>query len=109
MNPFSALLGNVPENPFYQPRPPLWLPVEMAQAPPLPPIHPGARRQRRLALLINPFYAKFKHRLVHAAWRPMVELTRLRHVRFRERLARATATPADTRASQRRNLVPAGV
>src|SRR5450631_2850504 len=28
-----------------------------------------------------------KHHLVHAAWRPMVELTRLRHVRFRAELA----------------------
>src|SRR5260370_35164924 len=28
-----------------------------------------------------------KHHLVHAAWRPLVELTRLRHLRFRARLA----------------------
>jgi radical SAM superfamily enzyme YgiQ (UPF0313 family) len=28
-----------------------------------------------------------KHHLVHAAWRPLVELTRLRHVRFRKELA----------------------
>ena len=28
-----------------------------------------------------------KHHLVHAAWRPLVELTRLRHLRFREELA----------------------
>jgi radical SAM superfamily enzyme YgiQ (UPF0313 family) len=28
-----------------------------------------------------------KHRLVHTVWRPMVELTRLRHVRFRKKLA----------------------
>ncbi len=28
-----------------------------------------------------------EHNLVHAVWRPMVELTRLRHVRFREELA----------------------
>lgn len=28
-----------------------------------------------------------KHHLVHAVWRPLVELTRLRHVRFREGLA----------------------
>jgi hypothetical protein len=27
-----------------------------------------------------------KHDLVHAVWRPLVELTRLRHLRFRERL-----------------------
>lgn len=29
-----------------------------------------------------------KYRLTHAAWRPLVELTRKRHLRFRERLAR---------------------
>jgi radical SAM superfamily enzyme YgiQ (UPF0313 family) len=29
-----------------------------------------------------------KHDLVHAVWRPLVELTRLRHLRFRERLAK---------------------
>ncbi len=28
-----------------------------------------------------------KHHLVHAAWRPLIELTRLRHARFREQLA----------------------
>src|SRR3977135_1771063 len=28
-----------------------------------------------------------KHHLVHTAWRPLVELTRLRHVRFRAKLA----------------------
>ncbi len=28
-----------------------------------------------------------RHHLVHAVWRPLVELTRLRHVRFREELA----------------------
>ena len=28
-----------------------------------------------------------KHHLVHAVWRPMVEMTRLRHVRFRKELA----------------------
>ncbi len=58
MNPFSAFLGNVPDNPFHQPRRALWLPREMAEAPRLPAIHPGAPIQRRLALLINPFYAK---------------------------------------------------
>jgi len=30
-----------------------------------------------------------KHGLVHAVWRPLVELTRLRHVAFRKELARA--------------------
>ena len=28
-----------------------------------------------------------KHHLVHAVWQPLVELTRLRHVRFRQELA----------------------
>ncbi len=28
-----------------------------------------------------------KHRMVHAVWRPLVEWTRRRHVRFRRRLA----------------------
>lgn len=28
-----------------------------------------------------------KHHLVHAAWRPLVEMTRLRHLRFRQELA----------------------
>ena len=27
-----------------------------------------------------------RHQMVHAVWRPLVELTRLRHLRFRERL-----------------------
>ncbi|MFN7992255.1 MAG: radical SAM protein [Bryobacteraceae bacterium] len=30
-----------------------------------------------------------KHHLVHAVWRPLIELTRLRHVRFRKELAAA--------------------
>jgi hypothetical protein len=30
-----------------------------------------------------------KHHLVHAVWRPLVELTRVRHLRFREELKRA--------------------
>ena len=28
-----------------------------------------------------------KHHLVHDMWRPLVEVTRLRHLRYRERLA----------------------
>jgi radical SAM superfamily enzyme YgiQ (UPF0313 family) len=43
-----------------------------------------------------------KHHLVHAAGRPLVELTRLRHVRFRAKLA-ASKTPRGA------NVVPAGV
>ena len=45
-----------------------------------------------------------KHHLVHAAWRPMVELTRLRHVRFRAELA-----AGETLGRQGANVVPAGV
>jgi hypothetical protein len=33
-----------------------------------------------------------KHDLVHAIWSPLVELTRLRHVRYREDLLRSTQT-----------------
>jgi radical SAM superfamily enzyme YgiQ (UPF0313 family) len=55
------------------------------------------------------WYFLIKHRLVHAVWRPMVELTRIRHARFRKRLAQVAATSPDPRSGQRRNLVPAGV
>jgi hypothetical protein len=51
-----------------------------------------------------------KRRLVRLVWRPLVELTRRRHVAFRKRLrgaGRADAEPATLRDS--RNLVPAGV
>jgi radical SAM superfamily enzyme YgiQ (UPF0313 family) len=45
-----------------------------------------------------------KHHLVHAVWRPLVELTRLRHVRYRQQLA------VSERLSQRAgNVVAAGV
>jgi len=44
------------------------------------------------------------HNLVHAAWRPLVELTRLRHVRFRAELAARKRTG---RAGV--SVVPAGV
>jgi radical SAM superfamily enzyme YgiQ (UPF0313 family) len=45
-----------------------------------------------------------KHHLVHALWRPLVELTRLRHVRFRQELAESET--ADRRGV---NVVTAGV
>jgi radical SAM superfamily enzyme YgiQ (UPF0313 family) len=45
-----------------------------------------------------------KYHLVHAVWRPLVELTRLRHLRFREELL-ATETPSRAAA----NVVSAGV
>lgn len=44
-----------------------------------------------------------RHDLVHAAWRPMVEITRWRHLRYRERLARETKAPMSGQ------VVPAGV
>jgi len=45
-----------------------------------------------------------KHHLVHAVWRPLVELTRLRHIRFREELA---ASEKLNRSGA--NIVAAGV
>ncbi len=45
-----------------------------------------------------------RHHLVHAAWRPLVELTRLRHLRFRQELS---ATAARSRPAT--NVVSAGV
>ncbi len=45
-----------------------------------------------------------KYHLVHAVWRPLVELTRLRHVRFREELA-----ASETSNRRGTNVVPAGV
>ena len=44
-----------------------------------------------------------KHHLVHAVWRPLVEMTRLRHLRFRAELA------AETVHRQTGNVVAAGV
>jgi radical SAM superfamily enzyme YgiQ (UPF0313 family) len=58
MNWLSALLEDVPDDPFYQPSRPLWLPGEMSAAPVLPPPGPRRRPQARSALLINPFYPK---------------------------------------------------
>jgi radical SAM superfamily enzyme YgiQ (UPF0313 family) len=45
-----------------------------------------------------------KHHLVHAAWRPLVELTRIRHVRFRKELA-----ASETQKSPGAAVVAAGV
>lgn len=47
-------------------------------------------------------------RLVRKVWRPLVEVTRLRHVQYRKRLAQ-TAQPARTVARSARPVVPAGV
>ena len=61
MNPFTSWFEKVPDDPFYQPRPPLWLPREMSEAPSLPAPLPGRRPEPRTSLLINPFYAKSPH------------------------------------------------
>jgi len=61
MNWLSTLLDDVPDDPFYEPRKPLWLPPEMSVAPVLPPAGPPRRPRLRTALLINPFYAKSPH------------------------------------------------
>ncbi len=45
-----------------------------------------------------------KRRVVHAVWRPIVEVTRLRHLRFRQRLALN-----ETRSRPPANVVAAGV
>lgn len=45
-----------------------------------------------------------KRHLVHRAWRPLVELTRVRHLRFRQKLAACEA-----HAMSRGNVVTAGV
>jgi radical SAM superfamily enzyme YgiQ (UPF0313 family) len=45
-----------------------------------------------------------QHHLVHAVWRPLVELTRLRHVRFRKELA-----ASETLNRPGTNIVAAGV
>ncbi|HEV2615595.1 MAG TPA: radical SAM protein [Candidatus Acidoferrales bacterium] len=45
-----------------------------------------------------------KHHLVHTAWRPLIELTRLRHLRFRRELA-----ASETSSRPGCNVVAAGV
>jgi radical SAM superfamily enzyme YgiQ (UPF0313 family) len=46
-----------------------------------------------------------KHDLVHAVWRPLVELTRLRHLRFRRQLAaRDTLAPGAAAVMERRSV-----
>jgi len=56
----KSLLGVVPNDPFYLPRTPLWLPAEMSAPPPLMKTAPRSV-ERRFALLVNPFYAKDPH------------------------------------------------
>ena len=57
----SGLFERVPDDPFYQPRRPLWLPREMTTAPVLEKHAVSGMIERRFALLINPFYPKSPH------------------------------------------------
>jgi hypothetical protein len=57
----SGLPERVPDDPFYQPRRPYWLPREMTTPPALAPDAAAGLIERRLALLINPFYPKHPH------------------------------------------------
>ena len=50
-----------------------------------------------------------KHRLVQYAWRPLVEWTRWRHLRFRKRLAASTEAEDPMPTGGRLNVVSAGV
>jgi len=58
---FWNALDGVPNDPFYKPRKPLWLPPEMATPPSLDEHLPTGAIERRYALLINPFYPKSPH------------------------------------------------
>lgn len=60
-NPLSSWWKGVPDDAFYQPRKPLWLPSEMSSAPVINDSAPVAPVKRRFALLINPFYPKSPH------------------------------------------------
>ena len=50
-----------------------------------------------------------KHRLTATVWRPLVEITRWRHVQFRQRLRRRLAAVNDFSPSLPDAVVPAGV
>ena len=50
-------LDSVPDDPFYQPRKPLWLPRDMTTAPTLRADAPRRPVEVRHALLVNPFPA----------------------------------------------------
>src|SRR5215475_15300201 len=58
---FRRVLGEVPSDPFYTPRTPLWLPRGMREAPNLPTRSANGAVEKRYALLINPFYPKSPH------------------------------------------------
>jgi radical SAM superfamily enzyme YgiQ (UPF0313 family) len=61
MNRLATFLENVPADPFYRPRKPLWLPREMATPLSLETHAVSGMIERRFALLINPFYPKSPH------------------------------------------------
>ena len=52
---------SVPDDPFYQPRRPLWVPSELVTPPVLDHDLPAGQIERRFALLVNPFYPKDPH------------------------------------------------
>jgi radical SAM superfamily enzyme YgiQ (UPF0313 family) len=57
----SALFERVPDDPFYQPRRPLWLPRDMKEPPEWPESIAPTPVEPRRALLLNPFYPKDPH------------------------------------------------
>jgi radical SAM superfamily enzyme YgiQ (UPF0313 family) len=60
--PFAlSWFDDVPNDPFFQPRKPLWLPDQMITPPQLDEHYAAAMIQPRYALLINPFYPKSPH------------------------------------------------
>jgi hypothetical protein len=50
-----------------------------------------------------------KHRMVHTVWRPLVEWTRRRHVKFRRGLEARTRGGMATAASRSLTVLSAGV
>lgn len=61
LNLVRRLLQAIPDDPFYEPRKPLWLPKEMTTAPALDRGQPAGSVQPRTILLVNPFYPKDPH------------------------------------------------
>lgn len=57
----SMLFESVPDDPFYRPRRPLWLPPELVTPPALADDLRVRGIERRFGLLINPFYPKDPH------------------------------------------------
>jgi len=60
-NWLPAWFESIPNDPFYQPRKPLWLPHEMATPPVLNELKAAGLIQQRHILLLNPFYPKDPH------------------------------------------------